>query len=569
MAITRTSERLGIGELYSRNWLRDTFEITDRTLYTGIFKPKDHDSVWIFITEDKTADRTPYRDELEGDDLFMEGQLKGRTDDLLIDHGGGGLELLVFYRKRKDEYPDYAFRYEGPFAYAGHESQGPTSFHLRRISDALVELSLANTPGQVAANLHRFNRDAPAFADRARSIFTQTTFWVYDVDEGRFGPSKFVGFKSMAFTDYETALVGRSGGIAFEGDRTRKSISELLHREFVPDRQLADQLVEWGEALLGKGIFDHVKQEKWRFVRLPSTRKYWAFFADPKIYDIESALAVLSRETWKTKRSDVRCGDRAILWRGTKDGKRGVVALAEVIGDPEVIREPQETRRFFLQEPSEEPEPRVWLRTFQPQTCPLWLDEDDSGLLASLSVARTRGGTVFHITAEQWEKLMGLLGSWPAQTGDAQQDLENLAHRTNAHGHGQGFKVSPEERKAIEGRSMRQAEQYFRDKGYDVEDVSQRQPFDLRCTKDGEDELRVEVKGTRSTGDEILLTPNEVDNARQNPERVALFVLHSIEVSQGPGGPIATGGRMKLWWPWSIDDGTLRPLGYSYEVPPE
>lgn len=92
MAARRTSEQLDPGELYSRNRLRDTFEITDRNLFTGIFRPEGHNSVWLFITEEKTPDRTPYRDELVGNDLYMEGQLAGRTDDLLINRVERDLE---------------------------------------------------------------------------------------------------------------------------------------------------------------------------------------------------------------------------------------------------------------------------------------------------------------------------------------------------------------------------------------------------------------------------------------------------------------------------------------------
>src|SRR5262245_35409113 len=116
MAI-KTSTQLTPGGTYSREQLREVFGIKDATLKTGIFRPAGHDSVWVFVTEEKTADRTPYVDRLEGDDLHFEGQTKGRTDNLIKEHREKGLELLLFLRKRKDERPDYSFRYEGPFEY--------------------------------------------------------------------------------------------------------------------------------------------------------------------------------------------------------------------------------------------------------------------------------------------------------------------------------------------------------------------------------------------------------------------------------------------------------------------
>jgi len=76
---------------------------------------------------------------------------------------------------------------------------------------------------------------------------------------------------------------------------------------------------------------------------------------------------------------------------------------------------------------------------------------------------------------------------------------------------------------------MRQAEQHFVNLGYDIQDVSCSKPFDLLCTK-GDAELHVEVKGTTGAGEAIFLTFNEVEHACANSDRMALFILHSIEL---------------------------------------
>jgi hypothetical protein len=65
----RTSNELTIGEVYSRATLRNMFDVTDATINTGIFQPPGHESVWLFVTEKKTSDRTQYEDKLEGDVL--------------------------------------------------------------------------------------------------------------------------------------------------------------------------------------------------------------------------------------------------------------------------------------------------------------------------------------------------------------------------------------------------------------------------------------------------------------------------------------------------------------------
>lgn len=130
----KTSESLTVGEIYTRNRLREMFDIRDATINTGTFRPKGHDSVWLFVTENKTPDRTQYHDLLDKDVLYWDGQTMGRTDHWIIWHKSEGLELLLFYRKSKSEHPGAGFRYEGPFEYVSHQGRHPTRFTLRRAS---------------------------------------------------------------------------------------------------------------------------------------------------------------------------------------------------------------------------------------------------------------------------------------------------------------------------------------------------------------------------------------------------------------------------------------------------
>jgi hypothetical protein len=131
MAI-KTSSSLHVGEVYSRNKLKELFQIGDATINNGIFRPKDHDSVWLFVTEEKQDDRTQYTDRLVGDTLTIQGQTQGRTDALIREHKAQGLELLLFHRKKKDAFSEYGFRYEGEFLYASEVGEKPTTFTLSR-----------------------------------------------------------------------------------------------------------------------------------------------------------------------------------------------------------------------------------------------------------------------------------------------------------------------------------------------------------------------------------------------------------------------------------------------------
>ena len=117
-------------QVYTRQDLRDKFNIIDKTLDTGVFKPHGTRSVWLFVTEEKQGDQTPYKDSLEGNTLHWQGQMSGRTDKFILTHQDEKNELLVFYRRNKAEHPGAGFRYLGRFFYQSHQASEPTSFVL-------------------------------------------------------------------------------------------------------------------------------------------------------------------------------------------------------------------------------------------------------------------------------------------------------------------------------------------------------------------------------------------------------------------------------------------------------
>jgi hypothetical protein len=118
--------------IYTRNDLRELFEIRDATLNNGVFHFRERREIWLFVTENKQADREQYVDKLVGDGLYWQGQRMGRTDSLIIEHKQAGENLLLFYRRAKYEFEGAAFRYEGVFEYVSHSGSYPTSFVLRR-----------------------------------------------------------------------------------------------------------------------------------------------------------------------------------------------------------------------------------------------------------------------------------------------------------------------------------------------------------------------------------------------------------------------------------------------------
>ena len=103
---------------------------------------------------------------------------------------------------------------------------------------------------------------------------------------------------------------------------------------------------------------------------------------------------------------------------------------------------------------------------------------------------------------------------------DAEQESAAAAEKALAQSKGQGFPRTPEERRAVEYHAMYVAQQHFADTGYEVTDVSAQRPYDLLCKK-ADEELHVEVKGTTTDGDIIVLTNNEVKHAC-DPSRRAI-----------------------------------------------
>ncbi|MFZ0798089.1 MAG: EVE domain-containing protein [Terriglobales bacterium] len=426
-----------------------------------------------------------------------------------------------------------------------------------------VELVLVTASDEVRQSLARFNSEAKQFRDRALSLLHQTTYWVYDNDSESFGPAKFVGFDDMSFAKYEEAVNGRHTGAPFDGFATRHAIESALDAPFSPDEQLRSKLEGWGSSLLGSGAFKGVDQTKWTFVPLNVQRHYWALVANPQIYDIEAAVSELYEDDWTVSDSNVRAGDRVAIWKAKgRTGHRGIVALGEVLTDPAPRTPLPASRKFHLDETSISPqERRVVLRYVVPPNAPLWLEDDQSGLLGMLSVARATGGTVFKISPERWQKLVVLLGGWRSgknSTSDVAVEAAVAARAKN-----QGFQMDSAVRQALEEHAMKRAEAHFVSL---FDSVKRRgKPYDLCCTKEAS-VLYVEVKGTQTDGAEILLTPNEVGFAKKHRGEMALFLVYNIAVAKEDGKIVTSGGSTHIDLNWVIDDAGLSPLGYSYSL---
>lgn len=149
----------------------------------------------------------------------------------------------------------------------------------------------------------------------------------------------------------------------------------------------------------------------------------------------------------------------------------------------------------------------------------------------------------------------------------AKSETEEAAGKRPRHSRGrtQGRgKIDPLVKAVIEAHAMNAAREHYETLG-NVRDSSQSNPYDYVVMIDGE-EWRVEVKGTQTSGEGILLTPREVQHAREYV-RTALFVVSDIVIETSKAGPVASGGSITILHPWNLDESALKPTGYEYSLP--
>src|SRR5688500_18412756 len=112
---------------------------------------------------------------------------------------------------------------------------------------------------------------------------------------------------------------------------------------------------------------------------------------------------------------------------------------------------------------------------------------------------------------------------------------------------------------------MARAIDHFKQLGFAVTDVIARDSYNLDCHEDTE-RLRVEVNGTETKGEIIILSRNEVRLARQHQPHTALVVVHAIRCDITIDGPRATGGAVCVIQPWKPDEADLSAISYECKL---
>ena len=129
---------------------------------------------------------------------------------------------------------------------------------------------------------------------------------------------------------------------------------------------------------------------------------------------------------------------------------------------------------------------------------------------------------------------------------------------------GQGFQSDVMIRMMIESYAMAACKKYYSDKGYKVVDDSAKSSYDFIIHKKNEVSRLVEVKGTQTVGNTIILTKNEVCLSREQGENMVLFIVHSIVMNKNA---VKKGsGYITIHEPWIVNDDRLTPISYTYKL---
>jgi hypothetical protein len=131
----------------------------------------------------------------------------------------------------------------------------------------------------------------------------------------------------------------------------------------------------------------------------------------------------------------------------------------------------------------------------------------------------------------------------------------------------QGYIRDEKKKKAIELHAMDRADIYYSSLGYQVIDRSDTKNigYDLLCIK-GKELVEVEVKGTQSSGEEVIVTKNEVNNAKEQNNQADLFITYKIQLVLEEGSYKVLESKEKVIEKWNPKDSDLTALTFRYKV---
>ena len=241
-----------------------------------------------------------------------------------------------------------------------------------------------------------------------------------------------------------------------------------------------------------------------------------------------------------------------------------MVAFVQVVS-PMEVGDPSQSRHWLPgSEALQEPANRVGIRRLPAPNLPLWVSAHP--LLKTLSVARAQGGTVFHLTDEQWETLVELAGGLDGRMQDLQYE-QRVVDGLSGKGTGQGLDRAVARRRCVEDRAMSVTAEHMQGQSWEVDDMHLQESFNFLCTR-GTDVMHPEVKGTVGDLGPVNVTAGEVNHAREHPEKAAIAIVFGIQVAADSEGILtANGGTLWFRRPWAPSNQELRSTAFIWTTP--
>lgn len=149
---------------------------------------------------------------------------------------------------------------------------------------------------------------------------------------------------------------------------------------------------------------------------------------------------------------------------------------------------------------------------------------------------------------------------WEEHTADLRPAA---APPQDSDGTGQGRVLDPMRRKALEDAAQHRLETYYRDRGWDVEDVRFEGPYDAIARKNGQIRY-LEAKGTQSTGDSVTVTAGEVAHARRHPGECVIGILSGVRFTDD--GDLDDSGAHFALRRWKPAEEDLQAIQYRWDA---
>jgi hypothetical protein len=123
------------------------------------------------------------------------------------------------------------------------------------------------------------------------------------------------------------------------------------------------------------------------------------------------------------------------------------------------------------------------------------------------------------------------------------------------------WQPDPARRRRVEEYAQARLERHFWEQGWQVRDTHLGNPYDALATK-GVETKYLEAKGTEGDGKAVLVTPGEVEHARQHPGECVLGIVKRVRLRAD--GTVEPGSGELVLHDWKPDEGKLKVTGYEW-----